>query len=374
MGYKDTLNKITGADVAAMEAAREYCDTLIKPLGALGRLEDIAIRLAGITGQTKNSFNKRAIVVMAADNGVYAEGVAMAPQAFSRLQAVNMTRGICGVSVFANAADADVVVIDIGLMDPAGTDAVISRNVKRGTDNMAKGPAMTRGEAETAIDAGFGLTEDLFTKGYDLIGTGEMGIANTTSTSACAIALLGLEPEIAVGRGAGLTDEALANKVEVVKKALAVNSPDKNDPVDTLSKVGGLDIAGLVGCYLAAASHRKPILIDGAISSVAALIAARLCPNAKDFMIATHRSTEPSYNATIKELGLDPFLDMNMRLGEGSGCALALPVIDGACVMMNEMGTFADISFDDSVLVDIRETETETETESENEAGGERNA
>jgi len=330
---------------------------LIKPYGALGLLEDIAVRLAGITGQEKNSFQKRAIVVMAADNGVHAEGVAAAPQAFSRLQAINMTRGICGVSVFAKAAGADLVVVDIGLVEATGTDAVLDRNVKHGTDNMAIGPAMTREEAEQAVETGFDIASELFGQGYDILGTGEMGIANTTSTSACAIALLGLAPEIAVGRGAGLTDEALANKIEVVKRALAVNKPDRTDPIDVLSKVGGLDIAGLVGAYIAAAYHKKPILIDGAISAVSALIAARLCPAAKDFMLATHRSTEPSYGAAIQELGLRPFLDMEMRLGEGSGCALAFPTIDAACVMMNDMGTFADISFDDSVLVDIREEE-----------------
>jgi len=354
MDYKKAIKEINGADEAAMESAREYIDGLIKPFGALGRLEEIAVRLSGITGQTKNRFHKRAIVVMAADNGVYAEGVAAAPQAFSRLQAVNMTRGICGVSVFAKAAGADVIVVDIGLMEAAGTEAVLDRNVKRGTDNMAKGPAMTRAEAESAIEAGFDLAAELFGQGYDILGSGEMGIANTTSTSACAIALLGLTPEFAVGRGAGLTDEALANKVAVVKRALEINAPAGDDPLDVLSKVGGLDIAGLAGCFLAAAYYRKPILIDGAIAAVAALIAARLCPAAKDFMIATHRSTEPSYDAVTGELGLKPFLEMEMRLGEGSGCALAFPVIDAACVMMKDMGTFADIAFDDSVLIDIR--------------------
>jgi len=357
MEYTQAIQEIKGADEAAMASAREYCDSLIKPFGALGKLEDLAVRLTGVTGRAKNKFEKPVVVVMAADNGVYAEGVAAAPQAFTLLQAVNMTRGICGVNVFSKAAGADVVVVDIGIMNPPGTKSIIDRNVKRGTDNMAVGPAMTRKEAESAIGAGFDVASELFEQGCDILGTGEMGIGNTTSTSACAIALLGIAPELAVGRGAGLTDEALANKIEVVKKALAVNKPDGDDPIDVLSKVGGLDIAGIVGCYLAAAFHRKPILIDGAISAVAALIAARLCPLAKDFMIATHRSTEPSYDGAIKELGLQPFLEMEMRLGEGSGCALAFPIIFAACAMMNEMGTFADISFDDSVLVDIRETD-----------------
>ena len=357
MDYRQAILEIKGADTDKAKEAREYCDSLIKPFGALGRLEELAARLAGITGQIKNSFEKRAIVVMAADNGVYAEGVAAAPQAFSRLQAINMTRGICGVNVFAKNTGADVVVADIGLMEAPGTGAVHDLNIKRGTNNMAEGPAMTRAEAEAAIEAGFGLAAELFKKGYDIIGTGEMGIANTTSTSACAIALLGLTPELAVGRGAGLSDEALAIKIEVVKKALAVNEPDRDDPIDVLSKVGGLDIAGLIGCFIAAAYYRKPVLIDGAISLLSAYMAALLCPAAKDFMIATHRSTEPSYDAVIRALGLSPFLEMEMRLGEGSGCALAFPIIDAACVMMSGMGTFADISFDDSVLVDIREKE-----------------
>ena len=359
MKYKEAIKEIKGADSAAMEKAREYCDGLIKPFGSLGRLEEIAVRLSGVTGQVKNSFSQRAVVVMAADNGVYAEGVAAAPQAFSRLQAVNMTRGICGVSVFAKAAGADVIVVDIGLTETPGTDDVLDRNVKRGTDNMALGPAMSRAEAEAGIEAGYDLITGFIRHGYELFGTGEMGIGNTTSTSACAIAILGLAPELAVGRGAGLSDEGLANKIEVVKKALAVNMPDGDDPIDVLSKVGGLDIAGIVGCYLAAAYHRKPILIDGAISAIAALIAARLCPAAKDFMIATHRSIEPSFDAAARELGLSPFLEMEMRLGEGSGCALAFPIIDAACVMMSDMGTFADISFDDSVLVDIRDEKEE---------------
>jgi nicotinate-nucleotide--dimethylbenzimidazole phosphoribosyltransferase len=293
---------------------------------------------------------------MAADNGVYEEGVAAAPQAFTRQQAINMTKGICGVNVFSKGAGADVIVVDIGIMDPPGTDKIIDKNIRRGTDNMAKGPAMSREDAESAIQAGFEVASGIFDKGYDILGTGEMGIGNTTSTSACAIAFLGIDPDKAVGRGAGLTDEALVNKKEVVKKALAVNDPDKNDPIDVLSKVGGLDIAGLVGCYIAAAYYRKPALIDGAISAVAALAAVRLCPPVKDFMIATHRSTEPSYDAAIKELSLRPFLEMDMRLGEGSGCALAFHIISAACDMMNGMGTFADITFDDSVLVDIRET------------------
>ena len=353
MNWKKSIETIWGADLAVMEEARAYNDGLIKPLGALGRLEELAVRLAGITGQIKPKIEKPAVVVMAADNGVYAEGVTTAPQEFSRLQALNMTKGICGVSVLSRLSGAEVVVVDIGLMAPAG-GSVLDRNVRRGTDNMATGSAMSREEAEAAIDVGFEVAEGLFKQGYDILGTGEMGIGNTTSTAACAIVLLGGKAEEIVGRGSGLTDEALAHKIEVVKKALAVNNPDKDDPIGVLAKVGGLDIAGLTGCYIAAAYHRKPILIDGAIAAVAALIAARLCQKTKDFMLATHRSTEPAYDAAVKELCLAPFLEMEMRLGEGSGCALAFPIISAACAIMNDMGTFSDINFDDSVLVDIR--------------------
>jgi nicotinate-nucleotide--dimethylbenzimidazole phosphoribosyltransferase len=357
MDYRQAIDLIGPTDELAKEAAREYCDTLIKPLGSLGRLEDIAIRLAGITGETHNHTDKRAMVVMAADNGVYEEGVASAPQSFTKLQTINMTRGICGVSVLSRLAGADLVVVDIGIKEETGCQEVLDMNVRRGTANMAKGPAMTHEEAEAAIDAGVGIAAALYEKGYEILGTGEMGIGNTTSTATVLITLTGIPADRAVGRGAGLTDEALARKIEVVKKALALNAPDPDDPVDVLAKVGGLDIAGLTGCFLAAAALRRPILIDGAISAVAALVAARLAPDAKDFMIATHRSEEPAYDLTMKELGLSPVLEMEMRLGEGSGAALAFPVVSAACAMMNEMGTFADISFDETVLVDIREKE-----------------
>jgi nicotinate-nucleotide--dimethylbenzimidazole phosphoribosyltransferase len=367
MDYRQIVLGIKPADVQAREAARAYCDTLIKPLGSLGRLEDIAIKLAGITGEIHNHADRRAMVVMAADNGVYDEGVASAPQSFTKLQAVNMTRGICGVSVLSRLAGADLTVVDIGIREETECPEILDCNIRRGTANMAKGPAMTREEAEAAIAVGAEIAAELYEQSYEILGTGEMGIGNTTSTAAVLITLTGIPAERAVGRGAGLTDEALAGKIEVVKRALALNAPDPEDPIDVLAKVGGLDIAGLTGCFLAAAVLRKPILIDGAISAVAALIAARLAPDAKDFMIATHRSCEPAYDLIMKELGLEPVLEMEMRLGEGSGAALAFPIVSAACAMMNEMGTFADISFDETVLVDIRDTDMGTDTESKEE-------
>ncbi|MDR0436073.1 MAG: nicotinate-nucleotide--dimethylbenzimidazole phosphoribosyltransferase [Propionibacteriaceae bacterium] len=353
--FRDAVTHITGADQSARAAAREHCDNLIKPLGSLGHLEDMAVQLAGITGQTLNRLDRCTTVVLAADNGVVAEGVAAVDPAFTRLQAINMTRGICGISVLSAAFGADVLVVDIGIATPTEWPAIRDCNVRRGTANMAHGPAMSRDEAERAIQSGFEVACEVYGAGTDILGTGEMGIGNTSTSAAVVIALTGCQPESAVGRGAGLTDQAWKHKVSVVSQAIAVNSPDPSDPIDVLAKVGGLDIAGLAGCYLAAAYLRKPIIIDGVISAAAALIAYRLCPASVDFMFASHISEEPAYLVIATELGLKPFLDLRMRLGEGSGCPLALQILRAACAMMSDMGTFADISFDTSVLVDNRE-------------------
>jgi nicotinate-nucleotide--dimethylbenzimidazole phosphoribosyltransferase len=355
MSYQETISAIRPADATAYAAARAHCDQLLKPFGALGQLEEIACRLAGITGQTINRLERRAIVVMAADNGVYLEGVAAAPQEFTRSQAISMTRGICGVSVFARAAAAKLVVVDIGIGQPPDCPEIWDRNICRGTANIAAGPAMTRAQAEAALEVGIETATSLYREGSEILATGEMGIANTTTTSACLAALTGAAPAITTGRGAGLTDAQLAHKIEVVKRALELNRPDPGDPLDVLAKLGGLDIAGLAGCFLAAGALRRPILIDGAISALAALIAARLAPAARDFMFASHRSAEPAYNLAVQELELTPFLDLQMRLGEGSGAALAFPIFSAAGAMMAEMGSFADAQFDASALVDIRE-------------------
>ncbi|MDR2620154.1 MAG: nicotinate-nucleotide--dimethylbenzimidazole phosphoribosyltransferase [Propionibacteriaceae bacterium] len=353
--YQDIIPTITGANQEALSAARAYCDFLIKPFGSLGRLEDMAVKLAGITGQTHNHLDNCTVLVFAADNGVVAEGVATVDPGFTRLQAINMTRGICGVSVLSAAAGAEVKVIDIGISTPAGWPAVLDYNVARGTANMAQGPAMSREVAERAIQVGFDLACESYAAGADILGTGEMGIGNTSTSAAVVIALTGITPESAVGRGAGLTDEAWEHKVEVIKQALAVNQPDVTDPIAVLAAVGGLDIAGMVGCYLAAAWQRKPIIIDGVISAAAALIAYRLAPATHDFMFPSHRSEEPAHSVIVDELGLQPYLELRMRLGEGSGCPLALQILRGACAMMNGMGTFDDINFDTTVLVDNRD-------------------
>jgi nicotinate-nucleotide--dimethylbenzimidazole phosphoribosyltransferase len=331
-------------------------DGRLKPLGSLGKLENMAVKLAGITGEVCNRVDKRCHIVMAADNGVCEEGVASSPGEFTRLQAVNMTRGICGISVLCKAAGADLFVADIGIKDDPKVDIpnFLDLNVMRGTHNLAVGAAMSRDEAIRGIEVGINLAEKMAADGYEIIGTGEMGIGNTTTTSACTVALLGASIDLATGRGAGLTDEAYALKKEVIARALDVNKPDKDDPIDVLSKVGGLDIAGLTGVFLAAAAAKIPVLIDGVISALAALVAAKLAPDAAAYMFATHRSKEPAYDIIMEELGLEPFLDLDMRLGEGTGCALAFPVISAACTIMNDMGSFDDIDYDGSFLVDNR--------------------
>lgn len=355
MTIYDYIQGIEGADKEAMEAASKRNDGLLKPLGSLGRLESMAIKMAGITGKVINTAEKRCMIVFAADNGVVEEGVAGTPQEMTRNHTVNIAEGVSGVGVLAHYAGADLKVVDIGIKGECPSDLVIKRKIKNGTDNFAKGPAMTREEAEKGILTGIEMVRLCREEGYELLGNGEMGIGNTSSTSACCMALTGLGADQVVGKGGGLTDEGLAHKKEVITRALEINKPDPADPIDVLCKVGGLDIAGLVGAYIGAAYYRIPMVIDGVISSLSALIANRLNPKCRDFMFASHASAEPAYKFIMKELELDPILDMQMRLGEGTGCPLAFHIVGSACAMMRDMHTFADESMDESYRIDIRE-------------------
>lgn len=357
MTYVEIIDGIKPGDKDAMRKAQARMDSLIKPLGSLGKLESMAVRLAGITGKVHNRADKRCTVVMCADNGICEEGVSGSPQDITKIQTVNMTKGLCGMGVLSRHVHSEIKVVDIGVLEDCQCEGVIDRHVRRSTANFAKGPAMTRKEAEQAIEVGIDMVRQLAEEGVEVIGTGEMGIGNTSSTSACLMALTGLSPEETVGKGGGLTDEALENKKRVLIRALEVNKPDPGDPVDVLYKVGGLDIAGLVGCFLGGAYYRKPVLIDGVISALSALIAVRLCPHVKDYIFATHRSKEPSYTYIVKEIGLEPILDLDMRLGEGTGCAVAFPILSASCAIMNEMASFNDISYDESYRIDIREEE-----------------
>ena len=349
-----TINSITGAYDDSVKEARSRLDNLAKPLGSLGKLEDIAAKLAGITGNVHNKINKKCVIVMCADNGVTDEGVSAAPQSITALLTENMAKGIMGVCVLSNHAGADVKVVDIGVNAKFNNPKIIDRKIAYGTQNIAKGPAMTREDAIKAIEVGIEMVDKLVGEGYDLIGTGELGIGNTTTSAAVLSALSGISPDVTVGVGVGLTKEQFENKIRVVKRALEVNMPDKNDIIDVIAKVGGLDIAGLCGCFLGAAKNRIPIVIDGFISSAAALCAYKLNPLMHDYMFPSHLSAEPGASYMMKELGLEPLLDLKMRLGEGSGCPFAFYIIESAIQVINNMGTFGEAMINNDFLVDVR--------------------
>ena len=338
---KQTLDAIRPVDRAVMAAAQREIDYCLKPPGSLGKLESMARQIAGITGQVHNAIKKKAIVVMMADNGVYTEGVAMYPQDITRIGAEFVTTGRMGVNFLARQAGADIIAVDIGIQVDVDLPRVINRKVRHGTANFLKEPAMTREEAIQAIEAGIEVTMDAIDRGYDLIGTGEIGIGNTTASSAVLFAFTGAPIDRVVGRGAGLTDEAFARKKAVVEEAVRRHRPDPDDPLDVLAKVGGLDIAGMVGTYLACAARRVPVVTDGLISNVAALAAMRCKPEAVQYMIPSHISFEPGAKLLKEITGLEPMLDMDMRLGEGTGCALVFTIIEAALRMIEEMGTFA---------------------------------
>ena len=338
---KQTLDAIRPVARAVMAAAQREIDYCLKPPGSLGKLETMARQIAGITGQVHNAIRKKAIVVMMADNGVYTEGVAMYPQDITRIGAEFVTTGRMGVNFLARQAGADIIAVDIGIQVDVDLPRVINRKVRHGTANFLKEPAMTREEAIQAIEAGIEVTMDAIDRGYDLIGTGEIGIGNTTASSAVLFAFTGAPIDRVVGRGAGLTDEAFARKKAVVEEAVRRHRPDPDDPLDVLAKVGGLDIAGMVGTYLACAARRVPVVTDGLISNVAALAAMRCKPEAVQYMIPSHISFEPGAKLLKEITGLEPMLDMDMRLGEGTGCALVFTIIEAALRMIEEMGTFA---------------------------------
>ena len=338
---KQTLDAIRPVDRTVMAAAQREIDYCLKPPGSLGKLESMARQIAGITGQVHNAIRKKAIVVMMADNGVYTEGVAMYPQDITRIGAEFVTTGRMGVNFLARQAGADIIAVDIGIQVDVDLPRVINRKVRHGTANFLKEPAMTREEAIQAIEAGIEVTMDAIDRGYDLIGTGEIGIGNTTASSAVLFAFTGAPIDRVVGRGAGLTDEAFARKKAVVEEAVRLHQPDPDDPLDVLAKVGGLDIAGMVGTYLACAARRVPVVTDGLISNVAALAAMRCKPEAVQYMIPSHISFEPGAKLLKEITGLEPMLDMDMRLGEGTGCALVFTIIEAALRMIEEMGTFA---------------------------------
>lgn len=348
------LETIPAADQDAMAAARRHQAELAKPPGSLGKLEDMGIRLAGITGQVHNTLEKRRIVVLAADNGVVAEGIASTPQSVTLSQAINMTRHITGMSTLAKFYGDDVMVADVGICVDCPSPLVLNRKIRYGTANLRREPAMTREECLRAIGVGLELAQKAADDGIQAVGVGEMGIGNTTTSAAVLAALTGLNAQAVTGRGAGLTDEAFARKKDVVDGALALHQPDSTDVIDVLHKVGGLDIAAMTGVFLGCAIHRIPAVVDGFISIVAALCAVRLNPRVRDYLFLSHVSYEVGYRVAQQELGLEPCLELGMRLGEGSGCPLAFQILRGACAIMNDMATFAQAAINDDYLETLR--------------------
>lgn len=352
---KETLDKIKVVDLEAMTLTRAKWDNLVKPVGSLGQLEEMTIRLAGMTGNIHNKLDKKAIVVMCSDNGVVDEGVSSAPQFFTVLLTESMARGITGVATLAKYTNTDIVTVDIGLNGETQNPNIINKKISNGTKNFAKEPAMSYEEAVKSIEIGIEIGDKLFGEGYDIIGTGELGIGNTTTSSAILSVLSDLDVEITCGKGAGVTDDQYENKKNVIKRAIEMHKPNKEDPIDVLAKIGGFDIGGMCGLFLSAAKNRKPVVMDGFISSAAALCAISLNPIVKDYIIPSHLSNEPGAKPMCDVLELKPMLNLNMRLGEGSGCPLAFQILEAGLFTLDNMGTFEEASIESGVLVDIRE-------------------
>lgn len=345
------VREVLPLDRGAMTAAKAYQARLAKPPGSLGRLEEISIQLAGITGQVHNALNKKQLLVFAADNGVVAEGVSSAPQSVTKQQTINLMRGKTGAAVLAKHFGCGLTVCDVGVNADIYESVVLNRKIAYGTQNICTGPAMTREQTLQAILTGAEIAR---TVDADVIGVGEMGIGNTTTSSAVLAVLLGADVEAVTGRGGGITEESFRKKKAVIRTAIEVNRPDRDDVVGVLSKVGGFDLAAMCGAFLGAAAARRPAVIDGLISAAAALCAVRLCPNVRGYLVPSHASFEIGYRLAMEAMDLRPLFDLGMRLGEGSGCPLAFQVLDAACAVINDMATFDEAGINDDYLDEIR--------------------
>ena len=344
--------RILPLDEAAMTQARQRQAQLAKPPGSLGRLEDLSVQLAGITGRVYNKIAKKHLLVFAADNGVVEEGVSSAPQSVTLMQTINLTRHKTGASTLCRHFGCEITVCDVGVNADISEPKVLNCKIAYGTRNIVKGSAMTREQAEQAVLTGIRLARST---DADVIGIGEMGIGNTTTSSAVLSVLLDASVEDVTGRGGGITDQSFVRKKQVIKTAIEVNQPDQTDVIDVLAKVGGFDLAAMCGAFIGAALTRRPVVIDGFISAVAALCACKLCPNVKGYLIPSHASYEIGYKLAMEAMGLEPMLLLDMRLGEGSGCPLAFEVLRAACAIINDMATFEEADIDDGYLDEIRQ-------------------
>ena len=352
--FDETLKKIQNMDASLLQQVQTRLDNLTKPKDSLGRLEEFAKRLVTITGNTMPDVHKKVVFTFAGDHGVAEEGVSAFPKEVTREMVLNFIHGGAAINVLARHAGADVVVVDIGvdhdfdlLLSPHTKGEIkgglfISNKVIHGTKNIAKGPAMTRKEAEQCIQIGIDLANAYSQQGYRMFGTGDMGIANTTPSSAIGAVLTGRPVKDVTGRGTGIDEQGLRKKVQTIEQAIALNNPDPNDPVDVLAKVGGAEIGGIAGLILGCASQKVPVVVDGLISTAGALIAYCIEPKTKDFMFAAHNSVEIGHKAMLDKMGLKPILDLNLRLGEGTGAVLAMSIIEAGLKIYKEMATFGE--------------------------------
>lgn len=359
----ERIGKIQPLNEEVMKEARDRQGSLAKPPGSLGRLEDISVQIAGITGKVINCIPKKCVVVLSADNGVVEEGISSAPKSVTTAQTINFIRRLTGVGVLAKNTGSDLLVVDMGI-DCDLPRSLLSKNVRDfvdnkiidrklgyGTGNLFKEPAMTRDQAVAALIIGMDLAQEAKAMGYDILGVGEMGIGNTTTSAAVLSALIGCPSEAVVGRGGGINDASFEKKKAIVDKA---TRQEFTDDVDILAKIGGFDLAAMTGVFIGAAIERMPIVVDGYISAVAALMAEKLAPGSKAYMLASHESFEIGYRKAMEALGLVPMMHLGMRLGEGSGCPLAFLVIEQALGVMRDMATFQEAEINDDYLEEIR--------------------
>jgi nicotinate-nucleotide--dimethylbenzimidazole phosphoribosyltransferase len=342
------LGRIEPLDAAAMMAARKRQDELTKPRGSLGVLEDLSLKLAGIRRCVVKEISHKSIIVMAADHGVVAEGVSAYPQAVTGQMVSNFLNGHAAINVLARHIGAHVTVVNMGVALPSPPHPALKcRSIAPGTQNMADGPAMSRSQAVAALEAGITVLEQELSRGLDIVGTGDMGIGNTTSASAICAAVTGRPVAEVTGRGTGIDAKQQPRKISAIERALEINRPDCADAVDILSKVGGFEIGGLAGVILAAAANHIPVVIDGFISGAAALIAVKLAPLASEYLIASHLSVEPGHRVMLDYLGLTPLLHLDLRLGEGTGAALGISLAEASIKILREMQTFDETGVSD---------------------------
>ncbi len=345
-----TLKNIKEINEEFYIAAQKHIDNLTKPIGSLGRLEEFARRLVAITENKNPVLDKKVIFTFAGDHGVTDEGVSAYPREVTRQMVFNLLKGGAGINVLARHAGAEVVIVDIGVdYDFADTDRLMKFKVVRGTRNFTKEPAMTRQDAIRCIDVGIDLANGYTKKGYKIFGTGEMGIGNTTPSSAIASVLTGRPVSEVTGKGTGISDESLKNKIKIIEDGIKLNNPNPDDPIDVLSKVGGAEIGGIAGIVLGAAANRIPVVIDGFVSTAGALIAYCIEPKTGDYIFAAHNSVETGHKAMLDKMGLSPILDLNLRLGEGTGAALAMLLIEAGLKIYKEMATFGEAGVSEKV-------------------------